>query len=326
MEPRTTTGLLVGIIVLSMALQACPDSSTKSTSVRSSAGVDKAAKRCTKPQLSLRTSTSTRIPRKGGEDSPGGKEDKEDKDRARCDVGTTRPEAKLGVEKASKRGVDVGEGKMKERKVEGKKVESKSKGEREGKAKDGVKKVKESSTTADKCNRASLSSRKEHKQWDAGRGKKRTIGAVSNPASKSERVKGKPKGGEGGTEHDIGSSEMPVKRPRISGVATVLSGAKAGQEEEPSYGPYVTPDEAGQLGLTGIHFSELEPKLSIKTLRALREMGIKHCAPVQHAVIPLLLSHKDVCVEAATGSGKTLAFLIPALEILRGQKLSKHTG
>ena len=98
------------------------------------------------------------------------------------------------------------------------------------------------------------------------------------------------------------------------------------RENEPVYGPYTTPEEAGQLGLTGVRFSELEPKLSVKTLRALREMRIKHCAPVQHAAIPLLLSHKDVCVEAATGSGKTLAYLIPAFEILRGQKLQAHTG
>lgn len=37
---------------------------------------------------------------------------------------------------------------------------------------------------------------------------------------------------------------------------------------------------------------------------------------MQSATIPLLLSCKDVAVEAVTGSGKTLAFLIPMLELL----------
>ena len=32
--------------------------------------------------------------------------------------------------------------------------------------------------------------------------------------------------------------------------------------------------------------------------------------PVQAAVIPLLLGHKDVSAEAVTGSGKTLAFVV----------------
>jgi ATP-dependent RNA helicase DDX55/SPB4 len=37
---------------------------------------------------------------------------------------------------------------------------------------------------------------------------------------------------------------------------------------------------------------------------------------LQSATIPLLLSCKDVAVEAVTGSGKTLAFIIPMLELL----------
>lgn len=37
---------------------------------------------------------------------------------------------------------------------------------------------------------------------------------------------------------------------------------------------------------------------------------------VQAASIPLFISHKDLCVEAATGSGKTLAFVVPILQIL----------
>lgn len=38
---------------------------------------------------------------------------------------------------------------------------------------------------------------------------------------------------------------------------------------------------------------------------------------MQAATIPLLLSHKDVAVDAATGSGKTLAFVVPVVEMLR---------
>ena len=37
---------------------------------------------------------------------------------------------------------------------------------------------------------------------------------------------------------------------------------------------------------------------------------------VQEATIPLLLTNKDVVVQAPTGSGKTIAFLVPTYEIL----------
>ena len=69
------------------------------------------------------------------------------------------------------------------------------------------------------------------------------------------------------------------------------------------------------LHLTGRAFSKLEPPLHKSTLRALRALGFRFTAPVQQAVIPLLLTHKDVVVEAATGSGKTIAFLVPAFEL-----------
>lgn len=38
--------------------------------------------------------------------------------------------------------------------------------------------------------------------------------------------------------------------------------------------------------------------------------------PIQSAVIPLILSCKDVVAEAVTGSGKTLAFVVPMLEMM----------
>ncbi len=77
---------------------------------------------------------------------------------------------------------------------------------------------------------------------------------------------------------------------------------------------------------TQVRFSELEPQLSNGTLSALKILGKVFCAPVQHATIPLLLTYKDVAVEAATGSGKTLAFLIPAVELIVRAKLDNSTG
>ena len=63
-------------------------------------------------------------------------------------------------------------------------------------------------------------------------------------------------------------------------------------------------------------FRTLDPALHPVTLNALDAMGFETASPVQSAVIPLCMSHKDVFVEACTGSGKTLAYLIPILEQL----------
>ena len=51
-------------------------------------------------------------------------------------------------------------------------------------------------------------------------------------------------------------------------------------------------------------------------MRIVKGLGFERATPVQTAAVPLLLSHKDVVVEAVTGSGKTLAFLLPLLQIL----------
>ena len=65
-------------------------------------------------------------------------------------------------------------------------------------------------------------------------------------------------------------------------------------------------------------WSKLHPPLDVALLAALEQnFGFPAMTPVQAAAIPLLLSHKDVAVQACTGSGKTLAFLIPVLELLR---------
>jgi ATP-dependent RNA helicase DDX55/SPB4 len=68
--------------------------------------------------------------------------------------------------------------------------------------------------------------------------------------------------------------------------------------------------------LTGRSFASLVPALRNETLAVVEELGFTEMAPVQEAAIPLLLSNKDVVVEAPTGSGKSVAFLIPVYEIL----------
>ncbi|VAH57551.1 unnamed protein product [Triticum turgidum subsp. durum] len=74
---------------------------------------------------------------------------------------------------------------------------------------------------------------------------------------------------------------------------------------------------ARKRALTEQRFSELAPALSPEVVEALDRGGFRRCTPVQAATIPLLLTHKDVAVDAATGSGKTLAFVVPVVEMLR---------
>ena len=52
------------------------------------------------------------------------------------------------------------------------------------------------------------------------------------------------------------------------------------------------------------------------TLAALAALDIAEPVPVQAQVIPLLMTGRDVVIEAPTGSGKTLAFLLPMVERL----------
>lgn len=59
-------------------------------------------------------------------------------------------------------------------------------------------------------------------------------------------------------------------------------------------------------------FAELG--LSAEVLKAVDKMGFEEASPIQTAVIPLLLSGRDVVGQSATGSGKTAAFGIPAVE------------
>lgn len=63
-------------------------------------------------------------------------------------------------------------------------------------------------------------------------------------------------------------------------------------------------------------WSKVTPALSKSVLRCIGKQGFNTMTPIQAAVIPLLLSCKDVVAEAVTGSGKTLAFVVPMLEML----------
>ncbi|CAH2986471.1 unnamed protein product [Chilo suppressalis] len=63
-------------------------------------------------------------------------------------------------------------------------------------------------------------------------------------------------------------------------------------------------------------WEKVKPALSEPVLRCLQKQSFKTMTPIQAAVIPLILTCKDVVAEAVTGSGKTLAFVVPMLEML----------
>lgn len=63
-------------------------------------------------------------------------------------------------------------------------------------------------------------------------------------------------------------------------------------------------------------WAKVSPTLSKPVLRCISTQGFKAMTPIQAAVIPLVLTCKDVVAEAVTGSGKTLAFVIPMLEMM----------
>jgi ATP-dependent RNA helicase DeaD len=54
--------------------------------------------------------------------------------------------------------------------------------------------------------------------------------------------------------------------------------------------------------------------LSPESLKAVEKMGFEEASPIQTAVIPTILSGRDVVGQSSTGSGKTAAFALPAIE------------
>lgn len=59
-------------------------------------------------------------------------------------------------------------------------------------------------------------------------------------------------------------------------------------------------------------FSELG--LSPEVLKAVEKMGFEEASPIQTAVIPTILTGRDVVGQSSTGSGKTAAFALPAID------------
>lgn len=73
-------------------------------------------------------------------------------------------------------------------------------------------------------------------------------------------------------------------------------------------------------------FKDLTPPLLPEIMSVLQELEFTTPTPVQGAVIPYFLSHKDVNVSACTGSGKTLSFLIPIFQLLNSRTDSIRGG
>lgn len=63
-------------------------------------------------------------------------------------------------------------------------------------------------------------------------------------------------------------------------------------------------------------WDKVKPRLSEPVLSCVKKQGFVAMTPIQAAVIPLIMSCKDVVAEAVTGSGKTLAFVVPMIEML----------
>ena len=62
-------------------------------------------------------------------------------------------------------------------------------------------------------------------------------------------------------------------------------------------------------------FEELGLKEDI--LKGIRDLGFEEAFPIQEAVIPVLLTGRDVVGQAHTGSGKTAAFSLSMLQEIK---------
>ena len=60
--------------------------------------------------------------------------------------------------------------------------------------------------------------------------------------------------------------------------------------------------------------------LKEEILKGIREMGYDEAFPIQEAVIPVLLTGRDVVGQAHTGSGKTAAFALAMLQEIQPKK------
>jgi len=78
--------------------------------------------------------------------------------------------------------------------------------------------------------------------------------------------------------------------------------------------------------MSDVAFESLDGKVSVHTLKAIREMGYTHMTEIQAQSIPPLLEGRDILAAARTGSGKTLGFLIPAIELIYKLKFMPRNG
>jgi len=74
----------------------------------------------------------------------------------------------------------------------------------------------------------------------------------------------------------------------------------------------VIADQASTAKVDELTFADLG--LSSALLRAVQDAGFSAPMPVQARVIPIVLSGRDVIVQAQTGTGKTAAFALPILQ------------
>ncbi len=126
-------------------------------------------------------------------------------------------------------------------------------------------------------------------------------------------------------------SPAPKPKPKSVDSKSAVGGSGSGSgsgSTKPKAGasaPALVP--SGTSTSNARHWSTLKPALRPSIVHVLAtRFGFGAMTPVQAATIPLLMTHKDVCVQAVTGSGKTLAYVIPMLEILIAAGAARATG
>lgn len=172
---------------------------------------------------------------------------------------------------------------------------------KEGTKKKKKKRQKQTQQAADKgAATESVIDARVHEQTDLHVSAEPKAAAASKPETK----------GRGKTMDDAhGSAGSNAAATRAVDVPATTSSCAA------SHVPKAIADAA-----TGCAFRSLDvggKALSEAVLSGVAALGFTATTPVQQATIPLLLSNKDVAVQACTGSGKTAAFLVPAFEMLQ---------
>ncbi|EKX42052.1 hypothetical protein GUITHDRAFT_141524 [Guillardia theta CCMP2712] len=196
-----------------------------------------------------------------------------------------------------------------DRKQEKKKEKEKEKKEKEKKQEIVNKQAKSLSEDTSVGGKRPRIEYKEGSSKDKGAGEKEEDGMNGSKKKKSKMEKKATNGSNGSEQSPAGRKQHPIEEP-------------VAKKPDPP------PAQVSEGVATGEKFEDVDlPKpLSNKTMEAIRALGFSRMTPVQQATIPLLLTNKDVAVQACTGSGKTAAFLIPAFELLLRleEKLKMH--